>query len=406
MGPNGSDARVSFWSHCLTGMAVAMALALVPHLASADETGESFWTPGSFGSLAATPSQPGFSLSSTWYHTSTTAGSEVARARAIRIERLEASVAESVNAISVSPEDLAMITPSYTFATPVLGGQAALALTATYGRKRTIDDLTLTTPVLVGPFAITRSRFDTVSDTVTGFGDVSPQFSLRWNTGVHNVMTYLTGNIPVGIYDRARLSNIGIGHGALDGGAGYTYLNEQTGYEFSAVAGLTYNFVNPATQYQSGIDVHLDWGASRYVTKQLQIGLVGYLYNQASCDGGSGDRVGCFQSRVASAGAQLYHPHGRARRQRERQGLQGVRRREPSGRLEPVAHLCAVTGRSRVGAFDAADTAHLREVAIMMASRRGRRLDRFCQRGPEGVGAFGAGGARRRRDQIAIAVAS
>ena len=48
-----------------------------------------------------------------------------------------------------------MITPSYTFATPVLGGQAALALTATYGRKRTIDDLTFTTPVLVGPFAVT-----------------------------------------------------------------------------------------------------------------------------------------------------------------------------------------------------------------------------------------------------------
>ena len=42
-----------------------------------------------------------------------------------------------------------------------------------------------------------------------------------------------------------------------------------------------------------------------FLTKQLQIGLVGYLYNQASCDGGSGDRVGCFQSRVASAGGQL-----------------------------------------------------------------------------------------------------
>ena len=305
MGTNGSGARQSFWSHRLTGATVAVALALVPHLASADETGESFWTPGSFGSLAATPSQPGFSLSSTWYHTSTTAGSEVVRARAIRTGRLTGSVGESVNAISVSPEDLAMITPSYTFATPVLGGQAAIALTATYGRKRTTDDLTLTTPVLVGPFAVTRSRFDTISDTVTGFGDLSPQFSLRWNTGVHNVMTYLTGNIPAGAYNRARLSNIGIGHGALDGGAGYTYFNEQTGYEFSAVAGLTYNFINPSTQYQNGVDFHLDWGASRLLTKQLQIGLVGYLYNQASCDGGSGDRVGCFQSRVASAGAQL-----------------------------------------------------------------------------------------------------
>ncbi|MGZ3290817.1 MAG: SphA family protein, partial [Xanthobacteraceae bacterium] len=62
---------------------------------------------------------------------------------------------------------------------------------------------------------------------------------------------------------------------------------------------------NPSTQYQNGVDFHLDWGASRLLTKRLQIGVVGYLYNQASCDGGSGDRVGCFQSRVASAGAQL-----------------------------------------------------------------------------------------------------
>jgi len=119
------------------------------------------------------------------------------------------------------------------------------------------------------------------------------------------VMTYVTGNVPLGASDPARLSNIGIGHGALDGGVGYTYFNEQSGYEFSAVGGVTYNFVNPDTRYQSGVDLHLDWGASRFLTKQLQIGLVGYLYNQASCDGGSGDRVGCFQSRVAGAGAQL-----------------------------------------------------------------------------------------------------
>ena len=118
-------------------------------------------------------------------------------------------------------------------------------------------------------------------------------------------MTYVTGNIPVGAYSRERLSNIGIGHSAVDAGGGYTYFNEQTGYEFSAIAGLTYNFVNPYTQYRNGVDVHFDWGASRFLTKQLQIGLVGYLYNQASCDGGSGDRVGCFQSRVASAGGQL-----------------------------------------------------------------------------------------------------
>jgi hypothetical protein len=37
----------------------------------------------------------------------------------------------------------------------------------------------------------------------------------------------------------------------------------------------------------------------------LQIGAVGYFYNQLSCDGGSGDRVGCFESRVIGIGPQL-----------------------------------------------------------------------------------------------------
>ena len=68
-------------------------------------------------------------------------------------------------------------------------------------------------------------RSDSISNSVWGFGDLLPLASLRWNNGVHNVMTYMTGDIPVGAYNSARLSNIGIGHGALDGGGGYTYFN-------------------------------------------------------------------------------------------------------------------------------------------------------------------------------------
>jgi hypothetical protein len=305
MGIDGSSARQRAWPQRLAGGAVAAALALVAHLARADEGGVSFWTPGTYASLAATLSQPGFSLQSIWYHGATTAGSAVARARLIRIGRVPAELATSVTAISRSPADAVSVTPSYTFATPVFGGQAAVGLTAIYGRTQTTNEAVIDTTRFERSFEITRSRVDTISDTVWGFGDLSPQFSLRWNAGVHNVMTYVTGNIPLGAYDPVRLSNIGIGFAALDGGVGYTYFNEQTGLEFSAVAGATYNFVNPYTQYQNGVDVHLDWGASRSLTKQLQIGLVGYLYNQASCDGGSGNRVGCFQSRVASAGGQL-----------------------------------------------------------------------------------------------------
>ena len=94
------------------------------------------------------------------------------------------------------------------------------------------------------PPGIPFMRSDSISDSTTGFGDLYPLFTLRWNAGVNNFMTYVTGDIPVGAYNSTSLANIGIGHGAIDAGAGYTYFNPQTGHEFSAVAGFTYNLTN------------------------------------------------------------------------------------------------------------------------------------------------------------------
>jgi hypothetical protein len=76
------------------------------------------------------------------------------------------------------------------------------------------------------------------------------------------------------------------------------YFNPQTGHEISAVTGFTYNLINPSTNYQNGIDWHLDWGASQFLTKQIQVGAVGYFYQQVSPDSGSGDHVGAFESGV------------------------------------------------------------------------------------------------------------
>src|SRR5437667_11443169 len=104
-------------------------------------------------------------------------------------------------------------------------------------------------------------------------------------------MTYITGDIPVGAYQSNRLSNLGIGHGAIDAGGGYTYFNPATGHEFSAVAGFTYNFKNPTTQYQSGVDFHLDWGVSQFLSKKFFICLVGYDYYKISTDRDDADRV-------------------------------------------------------------------------------------------------------------------
>jgi hypothetical protein len=290
------------WSALICG---AVALACFAGAAKADEGGVSFWLPGLFGSLAAAPQQPGWSLSTIYYHTTVSAGADVARAREITIGRIPVNLSANLSANLDARADLAIVNPTYVFATPFLGGQAAVGLMGIYGRMSTSLAGTLSgalaTPFGTFPFV----RSDSISDSVTGFGDLYPQFFLRWNAGVHNYMTYITGDIPVGAYDSTRLSNIGLGHGAIDGGGGYTYFNPQTGHEFSAVLGFTYNFENQSTQYQNGVDMHLDWGASQFLSKQFLVGLVGYLYKEIGCDSGSGDRVGCFQSQVVGVGPQV-----------------------------------------------------------------------------------------------------
>lgn len=296
-----------FSRRCLCVAAVAALLALPAQIARADEGGVSFWIPGFFGSLAAVPAQtPGWSMTSIYYHDSVSAAGDVARAREFELGRvpvgLTASFAGNVNA----NVDIGFVAATYTFATPVLGGQASVSLLGAYGNNSTTLAGTLSGN-LTGPGGgmIPFSRFDSISSSLTAFGDLVPQFALRWNAGVNNYMTYVTADLPVGAYDSARLANLGIGHWAVDAGGGYTYFDEKTGHEFSAVLGFTYNFINPSTQYQSGVDMHLDWGASQFLTKQIQVGLVGYVYQEIGCDSGSGDRVGCFQSRVVGVGPQF-----------------------------------------------------------------------------------------------------
>jgi hypothetical protein len=281
------------------GLAMAAGSAQV---ALADEGGVSFWLPGIFGSLAAVPLSPGWTVNETYYHWQGQAGADVAAAREITIGRFNPTATLNLSGNLNALADLSIATAIYAFEQPVLGAQATLGLMTVYGRTDASVNATISGTVGPLPFGpLMRSDFG----EATGFGDLFPQASLRWNKGVDNYMLYVTGDIPVGLYSSSDLANIGIGHGAIDGGGAYTYFNPQTGREFSVTAGLTYNFINPSTQYQNGIDAHVDWGLSQFLTKQFQIGTVGYVYQQISCDSGSGDRVGCFESRVLGIGPQI-----------------------------------------------------------------------------------------------------
>ena len=278
----------------LAGLTVA-ATVLLSQTVLADENGISFWLPGMFGSLAATPQQPGWSLGDVYYHTTVSASGAVAASREVTIGRFNPTVNVNLNVNLNARADTNLLIPSYVFATQVFGGQLALSAAAVYGRMNTGLQGTLTAGTNGLPPVTGAGSLD---ESVDGFGDLYPQAILRWNSGFSNYMTYLTGDVSVGAYDLVRTANLGIGHGAVDGGAGYTYFDPQKGQEFSLVAGLTYNLQNPDTQYQNGIDFHADWAASKFISQQLYVGAVGYFYNQLTADSGAAPILGSFEFRV------------------------------------------------------------------------------------------------------------
>lgn len=255
--------------------------------AVADEGGVPFWLSGQFGSLAAAPSTPGWQAAAIYYHSSVDAGRGQVIPRGGRIEA----------GLNAKP-DFLFLNSTYVFASPVLGGQASFGLAGAFGSIGASISGTVTGPL---GNALTGSR----NESTLGVADIYPTFQLKWNHGVHNFITYASGDIPVGTYDVNSIANLGIGHGAIDAGGGYTYFNPQTGYEFSAVTGFTYNFRNPDSDYRNGVDWHVDWAASKFLTKQLLVGTVGYYYQQITDDTGSGALLGAFKSRIAGAGPQI-----------------------------------------------------------------------------------------------------
>src|SRR6516162_4685018 len=81
----------------------------------ADEDGVSFWIPGFFGSLAAAPQQPGWSLTNIYYHTSVSAdaGVAIARERTLGNIPVNLSLSANLNASVSSRADLDFLMATY-----------------------------------------------------------------------------------------------------------------------------------------------------------------------------------------------------------------------------------------------------------------------------------------------------
>jgi hypothetical protein len=276
---------------------MALAASIIASPASADEGGVSFWLPGQFSSFAAVPGEPGWSVPIVYFHEHESAGGEKSF---IRGGLLTAGIDAKA--------DLLFFFPTYTFKQPVWGAQAAFGVGWAVAHMKATADLAVTGPQ---GRTITGSR----TDTVDGGSDIYGLGTLKWHEGNNNWLAYGMFNLPTGAYQLGRLANISTNHYSIDGGGGYTYLAPKTGHEFSIVGGLTYSFENNDTHYKNGIDGHIDWAASQFLSEQLHVGVVGYYFHQLTGDSGSGATLGDFKSQVAGIGPQAgyFFPVGKSK---------------------------------------------------------------------------------------------
>ena len=177
----------------------------------------------------------------------------------------------------------------------ILGGELGFANTSGYGS----DTTTVVTPYVD---ALGVDRHVTTQQAVAAFGDTEFSAILGWHAGDQHWSMTLSGFVPTGNYDAARIAQTGLNRPSVDLKGAYTFLSLQTGLEATAALGVNVNAINTATNYQSGAELHIEWTLAQHLPFGLAVGVGGYFYQQLTNDGGSGDVNGTFKGRVASIG--------------------------------------------------------------------------------------------------------
>ena len=117
------------------GALAIAAIAVCPNSSRADNGGVGFWLPGSMGSLAAVPGQPGWSITTVYLHLNALAGGGLPLQNNSNI----------VLGLHAQADAIAWL-PTYTFATPILGGQLTVGAAGVPGNVGVGINATLTGP--------------------------------------------------------------------------------------------------------------------------------------------------------------------------------------------------------------------------------------------------------------------
>ena len=167
-----------------------------------------------------------------------------------------------------------------------------------YGATLVAGNVDLEASIDVGPF---NRKFQ---DDRTSYGDVTLTPGVfYWNNGDkwHFSQSFYVV-VPVGDYDEDESVNTGLNYWTFETDFAATYLNPETGQDYSIVLGYGYNTENDDTDYKSGDEVHLDFALNQFLSDEWAVGIHGFFYEQISGDSGKGAVLGSFKASAAGVG--------------------------------------------------------------------------------------------------------
>lgn len=137
----------------------------------------------------------------------------------------------------------------------------------------------------------------------SGIGDITlVPAAFYWNSSNfhYSLAQYIV--TPSASYDVEDDLNPGLNYWSFDTNFAATYLNLETGQDYSVNLGFIHNTENSETDYQTGNEVHIDYMFNQFLSETLAVGIHGFYLKQVSGDSGKGATLGSFKGRAAGIG--------------------------------------------------------------------------------------------------------
>ncbi len=148
-----------------------------------------------------------------------------------------------------------------------------------------------------------------VNSKVSGVGDMTVvPVMLAWKSADWQYDFLMPVYAPTGSYTVGRLGNPGLNYWTVDPIVGAAYSNAKTGLNAAVHLGYAMNSANSDTDYRSGNVLHIDASVQQIFplgSGFANIGAEAWVFQQSSCDSGTGATLGCFKGRTSGIGPVL-----------------------------------------------------------------------------------------------------